>query len=284
MISRRNLIKGLAAAAAGGLATGLYTWRIEPEWLQVVSRDLPVRDLPVHLEGATLLQLSDLHVGPRVEDAYIARTFATATSAPARFRRDDRRLDHLSGSRPVRSAVPAHGRVSPCGRLGTVGILGNHDYGFGWRMGDVGDKVSQIGRDAGVRVLRNETVSVAGLQFLGFDDIWGPNFVPAAVNKELPGAKLALCHNPDSADRPVWGSYQGWILAGHTHGGQCRPPFLPPPILPVNNKRYSSGVIAVDAMKTLYINRGIGYLIRVRFNVRPELTLFRLQRDRLVVA
>lgn len=283
MISRRNLLKGLAAAATGGLATGLYAWRLEPEWLQIATRDLPVRDLPSHLEGATLLQLSDLHIGPQVEDAYVTRTFATASALRPDFvvmtgdwitYRGPGQFDQLA--RLMENF--------PQGRLGTVGILGNHDYGFNWRMGAVADRVARIARDAGVRVLRNETALLAGLQFVGFDDLWGPNFVPAAIIKDAPVAKIALCHNPDTADRPVWGGYQGWILSGHTHGGQCRPPFLPPPILPVANKRYTSGVVTVDAMKTLYINRGIGYLIRVRFNARPELTLFRLRRARLVVA
>jgi predicted MPP superfamily phosphohydrolase len=30
--------------------------------------------------------------------------------------------------------------------------------------------------------------------------------------------------------------------------------------------------------RTLYINRGLGHLLRVRFNVRPEVTLFELAR------
>ncbi len=276
-------MKSLAAAAVGGAATGLYTWRIEPEWLEVVHRDLPVRDLPVALEGATLLHLSDLHIGPRVEDDYITRTFATARALRPDF-------VAMTGDWITYRGPAQYDQLArlvekfPLGRLGTLGILGNHDYGFGWHMAEVGDRVSQVAGNAGVRMLRNETVSLDGLQFLGFDDIWGPNFFPAAVNKELPGAKIALCHNPDSADRPIWDSFQGWILAGHTHGGQCRPPFLPPPILPVQNKRYTSGAIVVDAMKTLYISRGVGYNIRVRFNARPELTLFRLRRDRLVVA
>jgi predicted MPP superfamily phosphohydrolase len=68
------------------------------------------------------------------------------------------------------------------------------------------------------------------------------------------------------------------VLAGHTHGGQCKPPFLPPPLLPVRNRRYTAGEFAVAPGRTLYINRGLGHLIQVRFNVRPELTLFTLER------
>ena len=88
---------------------------------------------------------------------------------------------------------------------------------------------------------------------------------------------MVLVHNPDAADELRWPDYHGWMLAGHTHGGQCKPPFLPPPLLPVRNRRYVSGAVAVDASRTLYISRGIGHLIRARFNVRPEITLFTLR-------
>jgi predicted MPP superfamily phosphohydrolase len=87
-----------------------------------------------------------------------------------------------------------------------------------------------------------------------------------------------LCHNPDAADLPVWGNHRGWILCGHTHGGQCKPPFLPPPLLPVKNRKYTAGVIDLSWHRHMYINRGLGHLLRVRFNVRPEVTVFRLAR------
>jgi predicted MPP superfamily phosphohydrolase len=89
-------------------------------------------------------------------------------------------------------------------------------------------------------------------------------------------AAIVLSHNPDTVDLPVWGDYAGWILSGHTHGGQCRPPFLPPPILPVRNARYTAGVFDLSGNRRLYINRGIGHLLRVRFNVRPEVTVHEL--------
>ena len=89
---------------------------------------------------------------------------------------------------------------------------------------------------------------------------------------------LVLCHNPDVCDLDIWNGYQGWILSGHTHGGQCKPPFLKPPILPVKNKKYTSGEIDLQDGRTLYINRALGHLWQVRFNVRPEVTIFELER------
>ena len=147
-------------------------------------------------------------------------------------------------------------------------------------MTDVGDQVAEIASAAGVTMLRNQAVTVAGLQFIGIDDLWGPRFNPAdlIVQRSQDASTLTLCHNPDAADRSIWGRYEGWILSGHTHGGQCKPPFLPPPLLPVKNKRYVSGEIGLSGNRHMYISRGVGHLIRVRFNVRPEVPIFHLQR------
>jgi uncharacterized protein len=71
--------------------------------------------------------------------------------------------------------------------------------------------------------------------------------------------------------------YEGWILSGHTHGGQCKPPFLPPPLLPVRNRRYTAGEFPLTGGRRLYISRGVGHLLPVRFNVRPEVTVFELR-------
>jgi predicted MPP superfamily phosphohydrolase len=132
----------------------------------------------------------------------------------------------------------------------------------------------------GLHLLRNDRVDIGGLQLIGLEDYWGPSYDPAPVLAGLPpGAPaVVLSHNPDTADEPVWGAFNGWILAGHTHGGQCKPPFLPPPLVPVRNRRYTAGAFAVGGGRSLYINRGLGHLIRVRFNARPEITVFTLTR------
>ena len=120
---------------------------------------------------------------------------------------------------------------------------------------------------------------MAGLQIAGLDDLWARQFDStrglADLDSRTPA--LALSHNPDTADLPGWEGFRGWILSGHTHGGQCKAPFLPPPLLPVRNRRYTSGEFDLSGDRRMYISRGIGHVLRVRFNVRPEVTAFTLQ-------
>jgi uncharacterized protein len=278
MPTRRKILKTLAVAGAGAAAVGLYTWRIEPHWLELTYPDLPISGLPAELNGRTLAQLSDLHIGPKVDDDYIIESFRRVQEASPDFvvvtgdwitYRGASQFDQL---RRVLEHLPH-------GRLGTIGILGNHDYGFNWRMVAVADQVMAITRDAGVAMLRNESQTIAGLQFIGLDDLWSPRFNPATLiaQKASDPSSIVLFHNPDGADLDIWGQYRGWILAGHTHGGQCKPPFLPPPLLPVKNRRYVAGEYELSGDRRLYISRGVGHLIRVRFNVRPEIPIFRLQ-------
>ena len=154
-------------------------------------------------------------------------------------------------------------------------------------------------------VLRNDVRALGGLQFAGLADYWSPEFGAqhgdvTAGRARRSGAEplrgrerrrercsatpradaptVVLSHNPDVQDLPIWDGVRGWVLAGHTHGGQVKPPFLPPPILPVSNKRYTAGAFDVGPGRTMYVNRGLGFFFQVRFNVRPELTLFTLTR------
>jgi predicted MPP superfamily phosphohydrolase len=281
-LNRRRFVKATAATiAAAGLGSIAYAIGIEPHWLEVVEQDLPIENLPDSLSGTKLVQLSDLHVGPRVSDEYLARSLDRVRSVDAAF-------VVLTGDfisiMPDRESLFARLRSIlthlPKGRLATLGVLGNHDYGIGWRDPSIAARVVTEAERAGLRVLRNECVSVAGLDVIGVDDLWSQRAnARAALQARQSSAGIALVHNPDTADRIAWDGYRGWMLAGHTHGGQCKPPFLPPPLLPVQNRRYVAGVTPVDDNRTLYISRGIGHLIRARFNVRPEITVFTLRRS-----
>ena len=71
MNRRRFLRYGAGVAAAGAAGVLGYTFGVEPHWVEVVRRPLPVVALPPSLVGRRLIQISDWHVGPRVDDQYL---------------------------------------------------------------------------------------------------------------------------------------------------------------------------------------------------------------------
>jgi uncharacterized protein len=279
--NRRVFLKRTALGLLGGaVGLGGYAWLIEPHWIEVVRRDLSIRFLPDALIGKTLVQISDLHVGPEVSDSYLRDAFQTVS----RFAPDilvvtgdfmtcnsDEELDHVC--RVLEGLVP--------GRLATVGILGNHDYTRSHRNIKVADRLTARLTGLGLRMLRNESCDVHGLTISGADDLWSGQCDIDRVTRKLDNdkANLFLLHNPDAADGGVWEGYQGWILCGHTHGGQVKPPFLRPPFTSVANRRYVEGEVDLYDGRRLYINRGLGVVkYPVRFNARPEITVFTLRR------
>lgn len=277
-MKRRKFVKNTILGSVGlGVFTGMYSWQIEPFWLEFVQKKMHIKNLPKALIGKTLMQISDVHVGNKFNYQYIIDSFKKAQLLNPDYvvytgdyvsYENEEQLNQLK-------VVFSH---AVNGRLGTVGILGNHDYGENWQQQKVADDITLILENSGVRILSNEVTEINGLHIIGLDDYWGLKFNPKDIlskhNPEL--ANLVLCHNPDVCDLNVWSNYKGWILAGHTHGGQVKPPFLNPLIVPVKNKNYTAGEIDLHDGRTLYINRALGNLWQVRFNVRPEITIFQL--------
>jgi predicted MPP superfamily phosphohydrolase len=280
MKRRKFIKKSIIGAIGASLLGGLYSWQIEPFWLEFVKKKMPVKNLPNHLIGKTLMQISDIHVGNRFDYQYIIDSFEKAQKLNPDFvvytgdyvsYDNEEQFDQLK--KVLKHTVK--------GEFGTAGILGNHDYGKNWLEQKVANEITTILEDSGITVLSNEEKEINGLNIIGLDDYWGLNFNPKKImdKYDTEKANIVLCHNPDVCDLNVWNNYKGWILSGHTHGGQVKPPFLNPLILPVKNKKYSAGKIDLNDGRTLYINRALGHLWQVRFNVRPEITIFELEKQ-----
>jgi len=276
-MNRRKLLKYMAGLTAGISSLGLYTFLFEPKWVEFTHHEMKLPALPKSLTGAKLVQLSDIHIGPRFDWTYMKDAFAKINGMQPDIvvytgdyvsYKNEKQLTQL------KEAV----QYFPKGTKATVASLGNHDYGKGWNDPNVADQIVKILEENAITVLRNKSTKIDGLKILGLEDYWGVEWNSAVAKTRLENDKpqLVLCHNPDVCDLPIWGSFEGYILAGHTHGGQVKPPFLPPPMLPVKNKKYSQGHFKLDHRRQLYINRAIGCLWPVRFNVRPEVTVFTL--------
>jgi predicted MPP superfamily phosphohydrolase len=279
VITRRRFLYGLGAVAAGA---AVYANRIEPHRVSIVDRDLPVPGLPADLDGKRLIQLSDLHIGP-TDEHYLLDCFRRVGELGPELIVITGDFMTSEGTREVEHVARLLAQL-PRPPLGSFGSFGNHDYGPTWANSAIADGLAPAIKEAGVRLLRNELVDVAGVQLVGMDEIWARKFRPreALAEYDHRRASIALSHNPDTVDDAGWRGYRGWILSGHTHGGQCSVPFLGPPFLPIRNTRYARGDVDLGDGRRLYVNRGLGYHWRIRFNVRPEMTAFTLRRvDRL---
>ncbi len=279
---RRFLRAGAGAAAACFGGTAVYAYAVEPLWVQVVRRPMPLAGLGPALTGYRIVQISDLHCSQDVSDAHLTRCMDLTNAC-----RPD--LVVVTGDLVTRGERGYIHRVSQLLQQlhapdGVVAILGNHDYrGYGRpeRRCEVAEALVAGVEAAGVRVLRNARTRVvrdgAGLTLVGLDDYWWGGFdVPrafAGVGTSEP--VIALTHNPDSIF-DLRGTPAQWVLAGHTHGGQVSLPFYGAPLVPVRHKELQRGHYTVGR-HNLYINRGLGWLKRVRFLARPEITVFELQ-------
>ena len=84
--TRRTFLRwGAGVTAVGAAATLGYTFLVEPFWWQAVHLELPIANLPTELVGRTLVQISDLHVGPRVDEEWITKSVKSieATALPS---------------------------------------------------------------------------------------------------------------------------------------------------------------------------------------------------------
>ena len=91
---------------------------------------------------------------------------------------------------------------------------------------------------------------------------------------------IILCHQPQIFDLLDKRIKSGLVLAGHTHGGQLRLPFMPTLYAPGQGilPKYGDGWYEKDGLK-MFISRGVGathFFIRT-FNP-PEVAIIELQR------
>jgi hypothetical protein len=131
---------------------------------------------------------------------------------------------------------------------------------------------------------RHETIRVNGTPILlaGNELPW---FAPAAdmsvVPRELSDSRpfrVAVAHSPDQFP---WARTHDFdlMLAGHTHGGQIRFPFVGPVFSPSHHGvRYSAGTF-YEPPTLLHVSRGLSGTRPLRFNCPPELARLILRPD-----
>ena len=265
-----------SARAVAGLALFASAWGfLNARRTAAVRRvDVPIAGLPDGLNGFTIAQLSDMHVGPTIRRPYVERVVAAVNALDADLVAITG--DLVDGS--VRELAP---HVAPLAELrsreGTFFVTGNHEYYSGadaW--------VAEL-RRLGLTVLANQHVAIrrgeATLVVAGVNDFSAGHFDragasdPAQALADSPPAalRLLLAHQPRSAEAAEAAGFD-LQLSGHTHGGQ----FLPWNFLVRLQQPFTAGLKRWRRM-WVYTSRGTGYWgPPKRFGAPSEITLLRL--------
>ena len=243
----------------------------------IVNVDVPIRNLPEALQGFTIAQISDVHVGPTIKRPYVDAIVDAVNGLKAD-------LIAVTGDLVDGSVRDLAGHTEPLARLsarhGAYFVTGNHEYYSGepaW--------TAEFKR-LGLNVLMNEHVVVthegARLVVAGVADFGAHHFNPAqksdpaAALKNAPtdaGARILLAHQPRSAPAAAAAGFD-LQLSGHTHGGQ----FWPWTLFVRLQQPFTAGLHKLNDL-WVYISRGTGYWgPPKRFAAPSEITHLRLVR------
>ena len=223
----------------------------------VVTVDVPITGLPPGLNGFTVAQISDIHVGPTIKAAYLQGI----VDAVNRLQPD---LVAITGDLVDGTVAELARHVAPLGALksrhGTFFVTGNHEYYSGapaW--------IAEL-RRLGITVLANQHVVLesggARLVLAGVNDYGAHHFDPeqrSDPERALAGApgdagaRLLLAHQPRSATAAALAGFD-LQLSGHTHGGQ----FLPWNLLVRLQQPFTAGLHRLGRL-WVYVSRGTGY-------------------------
>jgi predicted MPP superfamily phosphohydrolase len=223
---------------------------------EVVDVEVQLARLPRALDGFTIVQLSDLHVGMTIDRAFVQRVVDHAN----RLSPD---LIALTGDLIDGPVESLRDEVAPLAQLraahGVFAITGNHEYYAG-----VDPWISEITR-LGARYLRNQHVTIgtpgAAFELAGVDDHsadnypgHGPDYDAAVAGRDPSRPLIMLAHQPRQI-RSAWRRGVDLQLSGHTHGGQIWPWHY---IVRMQQRGFLAGRYEYNGTQ-LYVTRGCGY-------------------------
>jgi hypothetical protein len=257
-MSRRKFLaragSGAAVTAASpSVARGMIEARGTHE---IVDVEIRLAKLPKALDGFTIVQLSDLHVGLTIDRAFVQRVVDHSN----RLSPD---LVVLTGDLVDGPVAELADEIAPLGSLrakhGVFSVTGNHEYYAG------ADPWIAAITKLNVRYLRNELVTIgdgaAAFDLAGVDDHGahrytghGEDLAQATAKRDPDRALVLLAHQP----RQIRRAHKHGVdlqLSGHTHGGQIWPWHY---IVKIQQGGLLAGRYEYGGAQ-LYVTRGCGY-------------------------
>ncbi|MFH2091419.1 MAG: metallophosphoesterase [Pseudomonadota bacterium] len=260
-----------AIALMGGALAGAGTF-LALKKPTIVRINIPLKKEHHLLKGLTLVQFTDLHIGPTIGYHYVEQVCDTIKNLKADIIVFTGDLADGSPQTLIHELSPLLALQAP---LGKYFVTGNHEYYSGAERWIHQAKIS------GFEPLLNEhrTINYHNglLTLAGVTDIQSHRFFPyhrsspaaAIENAPQDSYKLLLAHHPTSIYQAASSGFD-LQLSGHTHGGQ----YFPFEYAVGLQHPFIKGMYQYEKTQ-IYVNQGTGYWgPPLRLGTFPEITLF----------
>lgn len=281
MTHRKPLVVLFVFIIALAAALGVYATFIEPFSLKVTQYRIATPKWTAD-EPLTVALISDTHaIWPWMTPAHLEQIVreTNALKPDLVLLLGDYVATHPFGIQlsPEDGVAPYKKLSAPCG---VFSVIGNHDLhgSRGW---------PEALEKTGIPVLRNQAQQIRCGQKVfwvaGLEDLWWENADVAGTLAQVTTGDpvILMMHNPDSFPEVPPAAVVALSVAGHTHGGQIRLPFLGAVAAVVPSRyglRYVYGHVTEEG-KDLVVTGGLGTTgLPLRFLMPPEIALIRLEK------
>jgi len=267
-ITRRTVLKALAATAAGAFAgAGAYGYFDERHQLVITRADIRVPVLPRALDGLRIGFLTDVHCS-----RWMSPDDVRHAALLLRNERPDLIVlggDYVTWGDRTHVQPSAEALSVLSAPHGVFGILGNHDDDRDMPAALTARHITVL-KDARTRLtIKGEVVDLVGIRF------WTKRLADIAMlTRGAARNVILLAHDPRRLTEAA-ALRIPLVLSGHTHGGQV----VLPLIGPVAAQKFPvvAGVGARDNTM-MFVSRGIGTVyVPVRINCKPEIAVLTLR-------
>ncbi|MBQ9019338.1 MAG: metallophosphoesterase [Bacilli bacterium] len=257
----------------------LYTTYISTVKISVREYRIKNNNIPNSLNGLKIIQFSDLHYGTTMflkNVKEVKKIINKRKPDIVVFTGDLIDKNYKLSSKEQEKLINELNEIEV--NLGKYAILGDEDN----------EKISTIFNQSNFIVLRNEYDLI-------YKDDNNPILLVGISSKEKDFEKaysyfkeenhksdiytITLIHEPDTVE-DISGTYNSNLyLAGHSHNGEIRIPFIKYPIIQFKgSKKYNQDYYKINNSK-LYITSGLGSKSGIRLFCRPSINFYRLSNN-----